>query len=130
MIKSGIILLTVVAIALELFPHGAVMIFALSPADTIKETFSYFSPTPAGYAHVTPLITAMLTCILLILEITEIVTSNAYVRKTLWFVSIAAVLASLAPILMGFEYYTITGSMITAVLTAECILVKIQSKSK
>ena len=63
--KAGIILLTVIAIILEALPYGAVMIFAPSPTDRLKDTYSYFSLTPVGYAHVAPFVTAMLTCILL-----------------------------------------------------------------
>lgn len=128
--KAGIILLTVFAIILEVLPYGTVMIFAPSPSDRIKETCSYFSLTPVGYAHVTPFVTAMLTCILLVLEIAESVTKNVYVRKTLWFISFAAVITSLGAILFGFEYYNITGGLITVVLAAECILVTILSKNR
>ena len=79
--KSGIIFITVFAIFLELLPYGAVLIFAPSPVDTIKETYSYFSLVPVGYANSAPFVTAILTCILLALQIAEIITNYRFIRK-------------------------------------------------
>lgn len=122
--KSGIILMTVFAIILELLPYGAVLIFAPSPVDTIKETYSYFSLVPVGYANAAPFVTAILTCILLALQIAEIITNNRFIRKIIWLVSLGAVITSLAPVLFGFDYYTLTGSVITVVLIIECFLLR------
>lgn len=126
--KSGIIFITVFAIFLELLPYGAVLIFAPSPVDTIKETYSYFSLVPVGYANFAPFVTAILTCILLALQIAEIITNNRFIRKIIWLVSLGAVITSLAPVLFGFDYYTLTGGFITVVLIIECFFIKMLSK--
>ena len=126
--KSGIIFITVFAIFLELLPYGAVLIFAPSPVDTIKETYSYFIMVPVGYANSEPFVTAILTCILLALQIAEIITNNRFIRKIIWLVSLGAVITSLAPVLFGFDYYTLTGGFITVVLIIECYFIKMLSK--
>lgn len=127
--KSGIIFITVFAIFLELLPYGAVLIFAPSPVDTIKETYSYFSLVPVGYANSAPFVTAILTCILLALQIAEIITNNRFIRKIIWLVSLGAVITSLAPVLFGFDYYTLTGGFITVVLIIECFFIKMLPKN-
>ena len=46
--KVCLAVLPALTIALELLPLGAVCIFATSPTERVKETFSYFSLTPFG----------------------------------------------------------------------------------
>ena len=58
--KVCLAVLPALTIVLELLPFGAVCIFATSPTERVKETFSYFSLTPFGYANFAPLITATL----------------------------------------------------------------------
>ena len=54
--KVCLAVLPALTIVLELLPLGAVCIFATSPTERVKETFSYFSLTPFGYANFAPLI--------------------------------------------------------------------------
>ena len=61
--KVCLAVLPALTIVLELLPFGAVCIFATSPTERVKETFSYFSLTPFGYANFAPLITATLTAV-------------------------------------------------------------------
>ena len=61
--KVCLAVLPALTIVLELLPLGAVCIFATSPTERVKETFSYFSLTPFGYANFAPLITAILTVV-------------------------------------------------------------------
>ena len=49
--KISLVVLPAITIALEILPLGAVCIFAPSPTERVKETFSYFSPIPFGYAN-------------------------------------------------------------------------------
>ena len=46
--KVCLAVLPALTIVLELLPFGAVCIFATSPTERVKETFSYFSLTPFG----------------------------------------------------------------------------------
>ena len=44
--KISLVVLPAITIALEILPLGAVCIFAPSPTERVKETFSYFSTIP------------------------------------------------------------------------------------
>ena len=65
--KVCLVVLPALTIVLESLPLGAVCIFATSPTERVKETFSYFSLTPFGYANFAPLITAILTVAIFLL---------------------------------------------------------------
>ena len=67
--KVCLAVLPALTIVLELLPFGAVCIFATSPTERVKETFSYFSLTPFGYANFAPLITATLTVAIFLLSL-------------------------------------------------------------
>ena len=58
--KITLLVSVIVSIVLEALPYGAVCNFA-TPEKTIRQTFSYFSLTPFGYANFGPFITACLT---------------------------------------------------------------------
>ena len=59
------LLLPIATLILEILPYGAVCVFAPSPTETVRETFSYFDPLPFGYANFAPLLTAITTCAVL-----------------------------------------------------------------
>lgn len=65
--RLSYLVLPIITIILELLPFGAVCIFAPSPTERVKETFSYFDLTPFGYANFTPLLTAILSCLIFVL---------------------------------------------------------------
>ena len=97
------------------------MVFAPSPTDRVRETFSYFSLTPFGYANFAPFITAMLTCVVLLLALKK-------VCKALFIVSLVAAVISLLPLAFGFSYFSIVGVIITLMLAAESVLAKIANE--
>ena len=113
-------------IVLELLPLGAVCIFATSPTERVKETFSYFSLTPFGYANFAPLITATLTVAIFLLSLFSL--KKKGVLKALFVLSIITVVISLLPLMYGLNYYTLVGAFITVTLVIESILAKIQQK--
>ena len=61
------LVLPIISLILEALPYGAVCIFASSPTEKHRETFSYFDLTPFGYANFAPLLTAFITCLVFIL---------------------------------------------------------------
>lgn len=124
--KISLALLPALTIALEALPTGAVCIFAPSPTERVKETFSYFSLTPFGYANFAPLITAALTVVILLLSLISL-KKNSVLDAVLVLSAIAAV-ASLLPLMYGLDHYTLTGAFITASLIAQCILARAQKK--
>ena len=125
--KVCLAVLPALTIALELLPLGAVCIFATSPTERVKETFSYFSLTPFGYANFAPLITATLTVAIFLLSLFSL--KKKGVLKALFVLSIITVVISLLPLMYGLNYYTLVGAFITVTLVIESILAKI-NKSK
>ena len=124
--KIGLVVLPAITIVLELLPLGAVCIFATSPTERVKETFSYFSLTPFGYANFAPLITAILTVAIFLLSLFALKKSGAL--KALFVLSIIAAVISLLPLVYGLNYYTLVGALIAVTLVIESILAKIQQK--
>jgi hypothetical protein len=49
------------AVILELLPYGVVLRFGQPDGEPIRQTFSYFSLIPYGYAAFSPLITAVMS---------------------------------------------------------------------
>ena len=122
--KVCLAVLPALTIVLELLPLGAVCIFATSPTERVKETFSYFSLTPFGYANFAPLITATLTVAIFLLSLFSL--KKKGVLKALFVLSIITVVISLLPLMYGLNYYTLVGAFITVTLVIESILAKIQ----
>ncbi len=112
------------AIVLELMPFGAVLNFA-NPDEsgtiaTVRKTFSYFDPTPFGYANFAPLITAVLSCVLLILAAVFLFTGKC--GKAITVTAAAACAVSLAPLLYGISFFSVVGGLISAALAGEAII--------
>ncbi len=101
--KLWFVLLPAAAILLELLPYGAVLNFGVQAADgsidTIRRTYSYFSLTPFGYALFGPLLTAVLSCLLVALGVLYLWRGRG--KSALKGLSIVAVLLSLSPLLNG-----------------------------
>ena len=53
--KISLVVFPALTIVLEALPLGAVCTFAPSPTERVRETFSYFSLIPFGYANFAPL---------------------------------------------------------------------------
>jgi len=126
--KKRIIVLCLLAIAivLELLPYGAVLIFGNPDGTRNRETFSYFDLRPYGYANFAPLITAILTSVLLFMFVVYMFNNNAELYKKIKGVSIAAVIVSFMPLLRGLENYSVTGFAISVVLLVVCIVLQLK----
>ena len=124
--KVCLAVLPALTIVLELLPFGAVCIFATSPTERVKETFSYFSLTPFGYANFAPLITAILTVVVLLLSLISLKKDSVF--NTLFVLSIITAIISLMPLMYGLNNYSLVGALITIALVTESIFVKAQQK--
>lgn len=101
------------AVAAMALPYGAVCRY-MSPdsvngaSKEIVETYSYFSLIPYGYANFAPLITAVLTCVLLLLVLMLFANADTKpVKLATAIVSGAAFVTSLLPaVLFGVQYVT------------------------
>ena len=123
-----LLLLPFVALILEIIPYGAVCNFALPATDgTIghfRELYSYFDLLPFGYANFGPFMTAITTCVIIV-----VLTFYAFlgrdralsVAKKLLYVG---VVFSLGPILLGIHFLSAVGVLITLSLIAELIFLQ------
>ena len=122
------LLLPVITLILEILPYGAVCNFANPEGESWRRTFSYFDMTPFGYANFAPLLTAMVTCLILVFLAVYLFTNKhrmlMVVRTLLWI----GVVLSLCPLLYGIRFFSLVGAMITVSLVAELILVYIAGK--
>ena len=124
--KIRLLILPIITIILQILPCGAVLVFAPSPTERVRETFSYFNLTPFGYANFAPFITALLTCIILLLAVISIKLEK--MRKAVFWLSLATAIISLLPLVFGIDYYSVVGGIITITLAIESVLAKISAK--
>ncbi len=119
--------LTVSALILEALPYGAVLNFA-DMDGKIRKTFSYFDLTPFGYANFGPLLTAMVSCILLVLAVIYLFCVKNGVRKAVCVLSAIAAGCSLMPLMFGVQNFSAVGAAISAVLAAVFLLTLLHRK--
>ena len=120
------VVLPMVAIVLELLPYGAVLNFARPAEDgtigSFKELYSYFDLMPFGYANFGPLLTAILTCVLLVLGAILLFGKKDKMLKGIKWVSGVAIATSLMPLMFGLSFFTIVGALISLVLIIEFVV--------
>lgn len=122
-----LIALSVITVILEILPYGVVCIFANPEGEPWRRTYSYFDLTPYGYANFAPFIVALLTCVLLILNLISLLLKRS-LRKTIIVISAIATVLSLAPLLYGVEYFTLTGALIFIMLVATTAVAIVKEK--
>ena len=113
-----LIIITAVVI-LELLPYGAVCNFANPEGEPFRETFSYFDPLPFGYANFSPLLTAILTCVMAVLLVSYVFSGSRRVARGSFVLSLFATILSLCPLLYGLRYYSVVGGGISLTLLME-----------
>ncbi len=113
------------ALVLEILPYGAVLNFGNPEGDTWRKTYSYFSLIPYGYANFGPLITAILTCIMLVIIVISILIKKDW-NKTISVISVIATLTSLAPLMFGIGYFSIVGAMVSVCILATFVISRIK----
>ena len=115
------LLLPVAALILELLPYGAVCNFANPEGMPWRRTYSYFDLTPFGYANFAPFLTAIFTCVVIALLLVYLFVGTrlwAGIAKKFLVVTFAL---SLCPLVLGTEYYSVVGLLITCCLFAEAM---------
>lgn len=124
---SFILLSQVMALIFEMLPDALMLSFASGPNQWVTKTFSYFSLTPFGYAEFSPILTGVLTIIIIVLSAINLIQA----RKALKLQNadfICAIIAFVFSILhllrygaayMSFPSYAISALiLISAVLQA------------
>ena len=110
-----------IALVLEILPYGAVCNFANPEGEPWRRAYSYFDLTPFGYANFAPFITAILTCVLIILIVVSLI-SKKQMRALIFAVSAIATVISLAPLLYGIRFFSVVGAFISVALAITMIL--------
>ena len=128
------LLLPIITLILEILPYGAVCNFARPAADGsighFRELYSYFDLTPFGYANFAPLITAVISCVVLLIVIIFCFSGKqklAIIARNILFI---CTLFSLGPLLFGINYFSIVGALITISLVAELLLLHFAVKKQ
>ena len=122
------LVLPIITLILEVLPYGAVCIFASSPTDRIRETFSYFDLTPFGYANFAPFLTALITCLIFVLLFIYWLKGNTVFAIKAKNILYVALVMSLGPLVFGIAYFSVVGGFITASLLAELLFLQFTIK--
>lgn len=120
--RIWVLLLPIATIVLEIIPYGAVLNFGSPDGLTRRETFSYFSLMPFGYANFAPLLTSIATCVVIALLIVYCFIGRYAVIKITKILLLVATVLSLCPLIYGISYFSIVGGFITAALLSELVL--------
>lgn len=115
------VILPIAALTAEFLPGGAVLNFA-SPEGAIQETFPYFSLLPFGYGNFGPLLTAVLTCVLLLLSVLYALTGKKAIFGAVKITAILAAVVSLLPLCFGLSYFSAIGGLISLLLIVDSML--------
>lgn len=113
---------TLCALALELTPWGAVLRFAQPEGEPLRKTYSYFSMVPYGYANFFPLLTAILTVLLLVYFLIAFITKKEKAENTCFYLAIVGAIFSFLPLLQGFLNYSLVGFGISICLSVAVVL--------
>ena len=113
------------ALVLEILPYGAVCNFANPEGPPHRVTYSYFSMIPYGYGDFGPLITAILSCVMLVIIVLSILLKKDWSRS-ISIISAIATIASLAPLMFGISNFSIVGAMISTCILATFVISRIK----
>lgn len=114
----------IVTFILELLPYGVVMIFAPGPTERIRRTYSYFSLMPFGYANIFPLITAVLTVVVMALSVVLFAqkSKSAKLQNVVFICTVTACISSVIPfVILGIDYMSIIGVAVSISLLVSVI---------
>ncbi len=114
----------ILTIIFELLPFGVVLNFAVPDGEPpIRETYSYFDFTPFGYGNITPLLTAIISCVVLILMILYCKSGKySLINIIKGFLLAGIVFSVMVSTIFGKEYFTPVQSFITVFLAAEFLI--------
>ena len=122
------LILPIITLILEILPYGAVCNFANPEGEPWRRTFSYFDLTPFGYANFTPLLTAIITCLIFVLLVIYCIKGNVRTAIRAKNILCVAVVMSLGPLMFGITYFSFVAGLITLSLVAELLLLQFSVK--
>ncbi len=112
----------IIALICEILPYGVVLNFWNPEGEPFRETFSYFDLTPFGYANFAPLITAVLTCVILAVTVFFVIKPKRTAAKILAVLSLIASVISLMPLLYGLSFFSPVGVVISGALIINTVI--------
>ncbi len=123
-----------VAVVLELLPFGVMCNFS-DGEQTVLRRFSYFSMVPYAYGCMLPLVAAILSVAALVLSVVYLTPKIAGRRAVAvpWIIVAVAAVASVASMLhmlLRWEWRTLPGALIAAVLVAGTALAVFASRKE
>lgn len=124
-----LLLFLLAALIMEILPYGAVLNFR-DDEGAIRKTYSYFSLTPFGYANFAPFLTALFTCLLVLLALIECVRRSYGLCKVICVLTSATLLLSLAPLCYGFRYMSALGVGISVCMACAVLSAALLFRSK
>lgn len=127
--RSLYLILPIITIILEILPYGAVCNFANPEGKPWRKTFSYFDIIPFGYANFAPLITALISCFVLVLFVVYCFTGKQSLVVTARNIICVCSVISLSPLLYGINYFSVVGALITVSLIVELLLIHFTLKT-
>lgn len=120
------LILPLVTLVLEILPFGAVCNFALPATDGsighFRELYSYFDLVPFGYANFSPFLTAVITCLILLLLLIYCLTGRIVFARTARNLIFVCATISFGPLVLGVRFFSIVGLLISASLIAEAVV--------
>lgn len=123
------LLLPIITLILEVLPYGAVCVFASSPTERVKKTFSYFDLTPFGFANFAPFLTAIITCLVFVLLLIFCINGNVRIAIKARNILYVAIVMSLAPLVFGIAYFSLVATLITLSLLGELLFLQFTIKN-
>lgn len=119
-----LLILPLITLILEALPFGAVCNFANPEGAPFRETFSYFSLVPFGYANFFPLITAVLTLFIIGILIVYLIAKKRSTLVFAEFITWICFAVSLCPLWFGFSFFSVTGLFISITLLFEALFLQ------
>ncbi len=123
------LILPLITLVLEILPYGAVCNFADGYNKIHRVTYSYFDLTPFGYANFAPLLTAIISCGVIILLIIYLFIDKDRIISIVKTLLLIALILSLCPLLYGLDYFSLIGILITLSIFAELVLLFFATKN-
>ena len=127
--KIILTLLSASVLILELLPYGAVLRFANPDGEPWRKTFSYFDLINVGYANFAPFITAVLSCVLMVLIIIGWFRFSKRLNLAVILVSGFATATSLIPLFLGIKNFSLIGACISILLCLISVICFLKGES-
>ncbi|MCH5200810.1 MAG: hypothetical protein J1F60_07595 [Oscillospiraceae bacterium] len=115
----------IVALILECLPYGIIMYYAVNDGmGRAAFTFSYFDPVvPFGGANFGAPLTAISTCVIIILSLIYVFTAKQGLKTAILVVAFLGIVFSvLPPMVFGFDTVSVINVIVTVCMMAEAIL--------